>query len=116
MPIELEVSDAKCVVRLEGEVDIAYSAELKDALMRALSMRQIVELKWSVVTDLDITAIQLFWAARRQAEQTGISLRFDGETPRNIQSLIVLAGFESLDGRSAPESVDQPAAEYAPRG
>lgn len=82
------------LIRLEGDIDISCSNELKQMLTDALFDRKDLQLDVALVTDLDITAIQLFWAAAREAEKTGASIVVAGQVPGNISCAIREAGFD----------------------
>jgi anti-anti-sigma regulatory factor len=59
------------VVALEGRVDIAEAAKLKSALLEAVAAPQGMRVEVSQATAVDVTAVQLLWAAQRQARQMG---------------------------------------------
>jgi anti-anti-sigma factor len=84
-----------CVLKLEGEIDVSCSAELKRGLIEAISSGKEVQLDLAQASDLDVTAIQLLWAARREAEKTGVSFVVAGDVPENIGRAVCEAGFEN---------------------
>ncbi len=63
MPTALIEGETQCVIRIEGEVDIASAAELKDMLITAISSGKEVQLDLEGASDLDVTAVQLLWSA-----------------------------------------------------
>lgn len=86
--------DGRAVLQLLGDIDIAGSIELKTMLTQAFSTGKDVGLDFSAAETLDITAIQLLWAAARQAEKTGTPLTVVGPLPQGILSVMRSAGFE----------------------
>lgn len=96
MPITLEDGDAVSVIRLEGDLDISCSDELKRVLLEAISLRKELQLDVARATDLDITSIQLLWAAAREVEKSGMSFVVAGEIPENVGCAVREAGFENF--------------------
>ena len=85
-------------VELEGDFTIASSTQLKDELFRAFASGQNIRVSLERVGVLDITAIQLLWAAAREAELTEHSLTIAHPIPEPILACIREAGipFPSL--------------------
>jgi ABC-type transporter Mla MlaB component len=96
LPVTFDDRATRCILRLEGEIDVTCSAELKRGLIEAISSGKEVQLDLAQASDLDVTALQLLWAARREAEKTGASFAAAGDVPGNIGSAVGEAGFESF--------------------
>jgi len=96
MPVALEQSEALSVISLEGLIDIACAAELKQMLLQALESKAEVCVSMENATDLDVTAMQLLWAAAREAKVSGVDLSLTGPLPEGISIAIANAGFEHL--------------------
>jgi anti-anti-sigma factor len=96
LPLALEVLETHCILRLEGDIDIACSGELKTMITEAILSRKRVLLDLAGATDLDVTAMQLFWAAAREAERAGTPLTVAGALPENIALMVREAGFETF--------------------
>jgi anti-anti-sigma regulatory factor len=96
LSITFEDSATRCVLRLEGEIGVACSAELKLALIEAISSGKEVELDLAQASDFDVTAVQLLWAASQEAEKAGASFAVAGDVPANIGRAAGEAGFESF--------------------
>jgi anti-anti-sigma factor len=103
MGIVVEQSEGSRVVALEGAIDIACAAELKTALLEAFADGQPWTVSLAAATYLDVTALQLLWAANRQAralagqaqvEVTG--LQVSGKIPEPVAESLADAGFESF--------------------
>lgn len=95
MPILCEELEKDYVVHLQGEIDIGCSAELKTALASAISAGKELRVQMEA-TKLDVTAIQLLWAARRDAQKNGTRLSVNGDVPEEVQRAVREAGFEDL--------------------
>jgi len=89
-----ERGDEASVIALEGVVDIASAAELKTILMEALEAGNALRLRIGADAELDVTAIQLLWAAEREAKASGGSLTLEGEAPVTVLAMMRDAGFE----------------------
>ena len=85
-----------CVLRLEGEVDIACAAEMKQLLLQALGSGKELRLDVERATELDVTALQLLWAADREARGSGRRFTLAGRVPGEISVAILDAGFEKF--------------------
>lgn len=78
--LESRNGDARQIT-LEGAIDIGAAAELQTALVEALRSGQDVSVSIAGVADLDVTAFQLLWAARRAAEGAGTRCTIAGPWP-----------------------------------
>ena len=96
MPITIEAVDGRCVLRLEGDIDIAGAAELKAALIEAFSSRKEVRVDLQRATDFDITAVQLLWAAVRDAGKAGVSFVVAGQTTDTLDHAASEMGLANL--------------------
>lgn len=83
-------------VRLEGALDISVAEELKTALLHTLSSASEVHIDLSGLASIDVTALQLLWAAARESTAGGISLAFDGPIPNCVRSTLQDAGFQEM--------------------
>ena len=103
MSIAIDHSATSCVVRLEGDIDVTCSTELKRALIEAISSGKEVQVDLAQAGDLDVTAIQLFWAASREAEKAAVPFMVSAEVPENIHRAVCEAGFENFPGAVIPK-------------
>lgn len=104
MPVRLDPSEAPGIIRLEGEIDIGCAADLRAVLEKALSARNETRISLATATGIDVTAVQLLWAAEREARATGMVLALEGPVPEVLRSTLREAGFERfpLDGMTDP--------------
>jgi anti-anti-sigma factor len=94
--ISLEQSEESSTIRLEGAIDIALAGELKALLLEALHSGREVRLPLGGVTDLDVTAMQLLWAARREAKASGVGFAFEGQAQERVSAALAEAGLEKF--------------------
>lgn len=92
--VALHCGDASSLLRLSGAIDICSAAELQAALVKALEAGSSIRVSIQDGCDLDVTAIQLLWAARRDAAKRGIEFVTDVQAPA------------ALDGRLRELGVD----------
>ena len=102
MSIRLETADPIVRLVLEGDITIASAAELKEKLSTALGFAREISVSLAGALSLDITAIQLFWAAARQSRPAGHPFRFEPPVPPQILASLEQAGISVpslLEGR-----------------
>ena len=102
MPISLDQSEGRCVVRLDGEINIASAAGLKGVLLQALASANELRLDFAGATELDVTALQLLWAAAREARGSGKRVTLARPVPEDVMLAISEAGLEKLPFALAP--------------
>lgn len=106
MPVTIERSGAVCLIRVEGEVAIGCAAQLKKVLLEALASGGELRLDMARAIELDITALQLLWAAEREARASGTAFTLTGTVAEEILVTATEAGFgkfpvaEGTDGVS----------------
>ncbi len=93
MPIALEQCEESSLVRLVGVIDISCAAELKTLLLQALGSGNEVRVSLDQTSYLDVTAIQLLWAATREANRAGARFVLKGEVPEPVSIALCAAGF-----------------------
>jgi len=96
VPVTIEQNQSVSVIRLEGEIDIASAAELKKALLQALGTEAEMRLDVERATELDVTALQLLWAAQRAAQGSGRIIAVVGAIPAEIVGAAREAGLEKF--------------------
>ena len=94
--VTLEQSEELSAICLEGAIGIAEAAELKLLLLRALEMGKEVRIQLERTADLDVTAVQLLWAAERAASEEGVAFMFAGMVPKQIAAALTDAGFKKF--------------------
>ena len=96
MTIALNESESESMVVLEGTIDISSAGELKDILIKALGLGKEVCISLDAATYLDVTAVQLLWAAEQQARISGRVLRFSGQLSDLVSTTLADAGLPSF--------------------
>ena len=96
MGIALKQGKESSAIRLEGVIDIASAAELKAVLLDALKRGKPVTIALDSSAGLDVTAIQLLWAAQREATVSGVGFTIAGPVPARVSATLKEAGFDSF--------------------
>ena len=96
MGIALDQANDASLLRLEGVVDISAAAELKAALLEAIAAAKTIRVSAEEVSELDVCAYQLLWAAEREANRSGLQFAFTGKLSETIESSLASAGLERL--------------------
>ena len=96
MAIRLEHLEEANAILLDGSIDISVAADLKKNLLDAIKESRPVQLVLSPSTELDITAVQLLWAAEREARSLNLSFTLKGSVPDSVVSALKEAGFEKF--------------------
>jgi anti-anti-sigma regulatory factor len=98
VPVRFDADTEPGLIRLEGEVDISQADELKRILLATLAEGRALRLSAEAVTGMDITAMQLLWAAAREARTTGTPLAWQGAVPDALRATMREAGIDSFLG------------------
>jgi anti-anti-sigma regulatory factor len=96
VPVTLEENDGLKTIRLEGAVGIDSAAELKDLLVKALEPGGELRIALGGATDLDVTAMQLLWAARRAAATPDVRFVIEGQVQERVAAALAAAGMERV--------------------
>ena len=99
LPVSLEQDGALSLIRLQGAIDIGCAQELKELLVRGLITGSEVRVLLAEATDLDVTAVQLLWTARREAKASSVGFAFEGQAPEPVSAALAEAGFESFNSK-----------------
>jgi len=102
VPITLEQNEVESVIRLEGAISIPLAAELKQMLIQALSEGKGLRIDLESCTELDITALQLLWAAEREARKSSAVFAAAGSVPEEITIAATAVGFERFPVPTEP--------------
>jgi anti-anti-sigma regulatory factor len=94
MGINLDEGEALSTVILCETVDISSASELKALLVKALGSGKEVRVSLEGAAYLDATAIQLIWAAEREARSGGVGFALAGPVPERISAALLDAGFD----------------------
>lgn len=112
MPLTVDRNGTRRLIRLEGEVGISSAAELKALLLEALSSAQELELDLEYASAIDVSLLQLAWAAGREA--TGAGSGFVCRASQAASSCARDLGFDGFPG--AAGQIDPAALAHQTRG
>jgi anti-anti-sigma regulatory factor len=96
VPVTLEQDDALSLISLEGAVEIGCAAELKRLLVQALDAGKETRVSLEAAADLDVTAVQLLWAAARQAKAAGVGFSLAAPAAGNLWAALGEAGLQQF--------------------
>ena len=87
------------IVNLHGSLTVDRANALKDEIGEALKGSENVLVSLSLVEDLDLACLQVFYAAKASAVAAGKELHFLGSVPTRVSGRLAACGF--LRGASA---------------
>ena len=96
MSVTLEQNDVLSTIHLEGAIDIVSAGELKALLLEALGSGRPVRAVLEGTTGLDVTAMQLLWAARQTARASEVGFAIGGQAQERISAALAAAGLEDF--------------------
>lgn len=91
-----EAPQADSRIQLEGMIDMERAMELKRELVLALQSGKPITVCLRKITDLHVSAVQLLWAAAREAEKAGLPFRYSGALAEVVQAKLRVAGLDSF--------------------
>jgi anti-anti-sigma factor len=103
MPVALEQAGGLSVIHFQGEINISSAAGLKEELLRALASGSDLRLDVELLTGLDVTALQLLWAAEREARGSGKAFTVLQAIPDGILLAACEAGLERFPLAGTPK-------------
>lgn len=74
MPLTARTSKGKCKAKIDGDMNIYTSCELKDKLLQKLAKCQTMELDLSQVMEFDTAGFQLLALLKREADRNETTL------------------------------------------
>ena len=96
MPVTMELSETHLLIRLEGAVNVAFAEELRRLLLEWLATGKDLQLDLEGTEEIDITVMQLLWAAGREAARAGVGTT--GRVSEVARTAAREAGFEQFPG------------------
>ena len=96
MSVMIEQGAIFSTVRLGGDIGICAAVELRGVLIEAISSGLDIKVEFAGVTALDITTLQLLWAADLAADRAGTKLLQSGPIPAAVEAAMDLARIERL--------------------
>ena len=101
MAATMERQESQSLIRLEGECTVTSAAELKNLLLEGLASGNDLRLDLKNADEVDITVMQLLWAAGQEALRTGarVAVRLADAAGTAARE----AGFEGFPGLTVEE-------------
>jgi anti-anti-sigma factor len=96
MAIDVDTLEGIRYIRLTDALDIAQAAELKRVLMDAVASSPRVCIQVAGVSALDVTTVQLLWAAVFQAKSVGAELILEGPVSEAVEQSLAGTGLFPL--------------------
>ena len=97
----MELQESQSVIRLEGDFTLTSAEELKGLLLQGLASGNDLRLDLEQAEAIDITVMQLLWAAGREADRKGVSLAI--QMSDAAATAAQDAGFERFPGLTIEE-------------
>jgi anti-anti-sigma regulatory factor len=101
LAVTMEQQESQSVIRLAGEFTLTSAAELKNLLLQGLASGNDLRLDLEQAEEIDITVMQLLWAAGREADRKGASLAIQMSDAAAMAARD--AGFERFPGLTVEE-------------
>jgi len=101
LSVTMQRSESDLLIRLEDAVNVTSAEELKSLLLEGLVSGRDLYLDLERVEEIDVTVMQLLWAAGREADRKGIRM-----VTRVSQAATAAAcelGFERFPGTAVQE-------------
>ena len=99
----MQAGSSKKIIFLKGSYPIDRASDLARELTVALGQSPILLVDISAVEDLDLSAVQILYAAAASAVAKGGELRFVGSVSSALCSRLVAAGFSTQGPLSGDE-------------
>jgi anti-anti-sigma factor len=96
VPVSVVQTAGKGVIRLQGAIDIGCAAELKGFLAEGLKRGGRLCISLEDVTVVDVTAVQLLWAAAREAKNSDVDFSLEGPAPEAVRAALEICGTGEL--------------------
>jgi anti-sigma B factor antagonist len=74
VPITVERLEKHWLIGLDGEFSITSASELKSLLLEWLVSGRDLQMDLEHAQEIDVSVMQLLWAARREAERRGATM------------------------------------------
>lgn len=94
MSLTLEMNEAECLLRLDGEITVNGAAELHRLLLEATSAGKDIAVAFTAPAEIDVSVIQLLFAARREMDRVGLAIRAEGDLPAHVQAAFAEVGID----------------------
>lgn len=94
---ETTSANGENVVALRGELSLAETKAIRDALLAGMDGARTVRVDLREVTTLELPGLQLLYAARAEALKRGVGLLFDaGDNQARLERMCEFAGLAAI--------------------
>jgi anti-anti-sigma regulatory factor len=97
------MSQSLKLLKLAGSLTVERAASIRADLLSLLSEYDVITLDLSKVTDVDLSFVQLLYAAASEAVRLGKELSFSGKLSKEVRAALQVGGFCS----EAPEDAGE---------
>ena len=101
MSVTMQRSESDLLIRLEDAVNVTSAEELKSLLLEGLVSGRDLYLDLERVEEIDVTVMQLLWAAGREADRK--SIRMVTRVSQAAAAAAREVGFERFPGTAVQE-------------
>jgi anti-anti-sigma regulatory factor len=101
LSVTMERRETDLLIRLEGAVNVTSAGELKRLILEGFASGRDLQLDLEHVEEIDITVMQLLWAAKREADRSGASMV--SRVSEAAAATAREAGFERFPGTAVEE-------------
>jgi anti-anti-sigma regulatory factor len=91
------------IVNLHGSLTVERASQLRDELAAALESADQAFISLSLVEELDLACLQVFYSARKTARAAGKQVHFVGSVPSRVVRRLAASGYL----RGAPERAEE---------
>jgi anti-anti-sigma regulatory factor len=89
----MQAGQSPKIINLHGPLTVDRASALKAEIAGALEESDNVLLSISLVEELDLACLQVFYAARAEAAAAGKELHFLGSVPSKVAKRLAASGF-----------------------
>jgi anti-anti-sigma regulatory factor len=86
-------SESIKILSYEGPVGIEKAAKIKEEILRMLEKNKIVTVNMSRIQEIDLSFIQIIYAARREAGKVGKEFHISGTLSDSVKNTFLVGGF-----------------------
>lgn len=97
MNVNVTNESGYCRIGIEGEMTIYNAAQLKDALLMAMTEPGQLEMNLGQVSEIDTAGLQLLALAKREAADNGQTLHFVAHS-QAVLNMLDMCNLESVFG------------------
>ena len=90
------VNDTETILHLDGEQGVSAAAELRARLLESLTLGKGIVIQLGPEVAIDVTTLQLFYAAQREAARRGLTFTLSEGIPEMAAAVFAQCGAAAL--------------------